>query len=237
MPSTSTFAPRPLVVYGAAGHAKVVFDIVERQGRYRVCRVLDRFKPTGTECGTQHVSGTMEDLPELYREHPELEVIVAIGDNWARARISAEIAALCPGIQFGVAIHPSAQVAISAVIGSGTMVMAGAVINPAARVGTGCIVNTQASLDHDSVMGDFSSLGPGATVGGGVHIGRYSSLGIGASVIQEIRIGEHVVIGAGAAVVRDIPDLVVAYGVPARVARKRLAGDRYLGDSALGKHS
>ena len=232
MPSSPTFVPKPLVVYGAAGHAKVVFDIVRRQGVYEVVSVLDRYKPAGTECGTQHVSGTMEDLPRLLRQSPDLEVIVAIGDNWARGRISTEILELCPCIRFGVAIHPSAQIGRGVSVGRGTVIMAGAVVNPFARVGEGCIVNTRASLDHDSVMGSFSSLGPGVSVGGAVHIGSYTSLGIGASVIQEIHIGEHVVIGAGAAVVRHIPDSVVAFGVPARVIHRRHAGERYLGEVA-----
>jgi len=230
MPPSSKPAPKPLVIYGAAGHAKVVFDIVEKQGVYEIVGVLDQYKPIGAECGPQHVSGTMEDLPRMARERPGLEVIVAIGDNWARARISSEIVQLCPDIRFGVAIHPSAQIGGGATVGPGTVVMAGTVINPAAKVGEGCILNTRASLDHDSLMHSFSSLGPAAAVGGAVHIGAYTSIGIGATVIQEIHIGKHVVIGAGAVVVRHIPDSVVAYGVPARVIHRRHAGERYLGD-------
>jgi sugar O-acyltransferase (sialic acid O-acetyltransferase NeuD family) len=235
MPTTSTLVPKPLVIYGAAGHAKVVFDIVERQGVYAILSVLDRYKPAGTECGRRRVSGTMEDLPGMLREWPDLEVIVAIGDNWARARISSEILQLCPYIRFGVAIHPSAQIGNGVSIGRGTVIMAGAVVNPAAQVGEGCILNTRASLDHDSVMGSYSSLGPGAAIGGAVHIGAYSSLGIGSAVIQEISIGEHVVVGAGAVVVRNIPDSVVAFGVPARVIHHRHAGERYLGDVATAE--
>lgn len=224
-------APKPLVVYGAAGHAKVVFDIVRRQGIYQIVSVLDRYKPVGTACGPLFISGTMEQLPEMLLRLPDLEVIVAIGDNWARARIAQEILTLCPEIRFGQAIHPSAQIGSDVTIGAGSVVAAGAIINPSAKVGRGCLLNTGSSLDHDSVMGHFSSLAPAAAVGGGVRIGAYTSVGIGASVIQEITIGEHVVVGAGAVVVRDIPDLVVAYGVPARAIHERQIGECYLGDA------
>ncbi len=230
MPTSQQHVPKPLVVYGAAGHAKVVFDIVQRQGAYRVYSVLDRYKPAGTLCGGFRVSGTIEDLPHMFRDIPELEVIVAIGDNWARARISAEILDHCPDIRFAIAIHPSAQIARDVTIGAGSVIMAGAVLNPSSRLAEGCIINTRASLDHDSTMGAFSSLGPAAAVGGSVRIGAFSSLGIGATVIQEIMIGDHVVVGAGAVVVRHIPDHVVAFGVPARVIHPRAAGERYLGD-------
>jgi sugar O-acyltransferase (sialic acid O-acetyltransferase NeuD family) len=230
MPSTPNRPLKPLVIYGAAGHAKVVFDVVEKQGIYQIMDVLDRYKPNGTRCGPRIVSGTMQALPLMRGTMPTLEVIVAIGDNWARARIAAEIQELCPGICFGIAIHPAAQIGRNVSIGRGTVIMACAVVNPSATVGEGCIINTRASLDHDSVMESYSSLGPGASVGGGVRIGGFSSIGIGASVIQEIHIGEHVVIGAGAAVIRDIPDCVVAHGVPAVVKHARTAGERYLGN-------
>jgi acetyltransferase-like isoleucine patch superfamily enzyme len=36
-----------------------------------------------------------------------------------------------------------------------------------------------------------------------------------------VRIGRDVVVGAGAVVTEDLPDGVVAVGVPARVVRKR----------------
>jgi len=224
-------SPKPLVVYGAAGHAKVVFDIVRRQGIYQILGVLDRYKPVGASCGPLAVSGTIEQLPEMLRRLPDLEVIVAIGDNWARARITLEILQLCPAIRFGLAIHPSAQIGADVTIGAGTAIAAGTIISPSAKVGGGCLLNTGSSLDHDSIMGHFSSLAPAAAVGGGVRIGAYTSVGIGASVIQEITIGEHVVVGAGAVVVRDIPDSVVAYGVPARAIHERHVGERYLGAS------
>ncbi len=222
---------KPLAVFGASGHAKVVLDIVERQGRYETVSLLDRYKPAGTECGGIQVNGTLEDLRKARSQYPELEVVVAIGDNWARARISAELEAVCPGIRFAIVIHPSAEIGRDVVVGEGTVIMAGAVVNPAARIGAGCILNTRASLDHDSTMAKFTSLGPAATIGGGVQIGEFSSVGIGATVIQELAIGAHTVIGAGAVVVRSIPDFVVAYGTPARIVRKRQPGDRYLGEA------
>ncbi len=229
--------PKPLVVYGAAGHAKVVFDIARRQGVYQIVCVLDRYKPVGTSCGPLFVSGTMEQLPEMLVRFPGLEMIVAIGDNWARARITLEILQICPELRLGLLIHPSAQIGGDVSIGAGTVVAAGAIISPSAKVGGGCLLNTGSSLDHDSVMGHFSSLAPAAAVGGGVHIGAYTSIGIGASVIQEITIGEHVVVGAGAVVVRDIPDSVVAYGVPARAVHERVIGERYLGDGTAAGRS
>lgn len=63
-------------------------------------------------------------------------------------------------------------------------------------------------------------LAPGVTISGGVQIGSRVHIGTGAVVIQSLGIGQGAVVGAGAVVTRDIPDYVVAYGVPASVRRK-----------------
>ena len=79
-------------------------------------------------------------------------------------------------------------------------------------------------------MGAFSSLAPRAVTGGRVEIGAFSAIAIGAVVSHATKIGEHTVIGAGATVVKSIPELVVAYGMLARIMRKRNPGDLYLGE-------
>ncbi|MBY0508260.1 MAG: acetyltransferase [Bryobacteraceae bacterium] len=208
----------------------MVLDILHRAGSFEIVGLLDNYKPLGSTCGAHVVIGRLGELPQLAREHENLGMVVAIGDNWVRGRVVSEIRATFPAIQFVRAIHPSAQIAMDACVGDGAVIMAGAVVNPGASVGEFCIVNTRASLDHDSVMSEYSSLGPAATTGGGVRLGSYSNIGIGATVVQEIVVGEHTVIGAGAVVLHSLPDRVVAYGVPARVIRPRVVGERYLGD-------
>jgi len=108
------------------------------------------------------------------------------------------------------------------------VVMAGAVVNPGTRIGRCCILNTRASLDHDNELGDFASLAPAAVTGGNVTVGPFTAVGIGAVVAHGRRIGPHAVVGAGAVVLADLPGDCVAYGVPARIARTRRRGERYL---------
>ena len=229
MPVPGTSAGlKKVVVIGCSGHAKVVIDIIERQGLYKIAGLLDSYKPWGTTLSGYQVIGTCDDVPALMASHQVEGGIVAIGDNWQRSKIVEHLTGVVPEFPFITAVHPSVQIGADVEIGRGTVVMAGAVINPGCKVGDFCIVNTRASLDHDSVMGDFSSLAPAATTGGNVQIGAFSVVAIGAIVLHDIRIGEHTVIGAGATVLKDIPDSVVTFGTPARIIRKRNPGDIYL---------
>ena len=217
-----------IIVIGSSGHAKVVIDIVERQGQYRLVGLIDAFRAVGEETLGYRVLGAEADLPVLMEGLAVAGVLVAIGDNYARARVTASIAALCPQLSFVSAVHPQASVGRGVRIGAGSVVMAGAVVNPGCDVGPGCIVNTRASLDHDSVMEAFSSLAPAAATGGYCYLGTCSALGMGALLLQRIRVGAHSVIGAGAVVTRTVADLCVSYGAPAKIIRTRQAGDKYL---------
>lgn len=60
-----------------------------------------------------------------------------------------------------------------------------------------------------------------ARVSRGITLGRNVWLGTGAKVLDGVAIGSHVVVGANAVVLEDLPDGVVAAGVPARVVRRR----------------
>ena len=217
-----------IVLIGSSGHAKVIIDIVQQEGKYSIAGLLDRFRDVGEKTLNYTILGNDEDLPELIKVHSLKGAIVAIGDNFVRAEVAARIMGLCPDLAFVSAIHPKTAVATEVSIGEGTVVMAGVCINSCASVGRFCILNTNASLDHDSKLEDFASLAPGVTTGGNCRIGQYSAVGIGASLIHGVHVGEHSVIGGGSLVMKSIESFVVAYGAPAKVIRSRKQGEKYL---------
>jgi sugar O-acyltransferase (sialic acid O-acetyltransferase NeuD family) len=217
-----------IVLIGSSGHARVIIDIIERQGRYRIAGLIDSFRAIGEMTFDYAVLGAETDLPALSAAHHLQGCLVAIGDNFVRERVVRTVRNLLPQLPFVTAIHPAAIIGRDSVIGPGTVVMAGAIINPAARIGESCIVNTRASLDHDCLMEAFSSLAPGVTTGGGCRIGSGAAVGIGATLRHGINIGNHSLIGAGAVVLDDVAANSIVYGVPARKVRDRQPGEQYL---------
>ena len=222
-----TIAMDTIVIIGSSGHAKVVIDIVEQEGRYKIAGLVDRYRNPGARTLGYQVWGEEADLPSLAAKYALKGVIVAIGDNFIRAKEAARVREVWPTLPFVSAIHPKASIAKDVSVGEGSVIMAGVAVNPCCSIGRFCVLNTNCSLDHDSTMDDFSSLGPGATTGGNCRIGSYSAVGIGATLVHGIRIGEHTVIGAGTTTLGDIDSFKVAYGTPARAVRNREAGDPY----------
>ena len=219
MRESSAMRAKKLVIWGAAGHAMVVADIIRLCGEYEVVGFLDDgLGRRGSEfCGAR-VLGGREQLDAL-RDGGVTNIILAFGDCDARLNLSAVVRG--KGYDLATAVHPRAVVAADAEIRSGTMVCAGAVINPGTRIGENVIINTSASIDHECLIGDAAHIGPGARLGGRVTIESAAWVGIGATLRDRVAVGARALIGAGAVVVGDVPAGVVAYGVPARVKRLR----------------
>ena len=215
-----------ILLIGASGHARVIADIVALNNDIVVGALSDR--ASDADGFPYPVLGPFSSLADVSRQNNIDAVIIAIGDNFKREQAVFSVVKALPDAAFATAVHPGAVVAQNAYIGAGTVVMAGAVVNPGAKVGTHVILNTRSSVDHDCVVADYSSLAPAAALGGNVYVGERTSIGIGAVVIHGVRIGSDTVVGAGAAVVQDLPDKVVALGVPARIQREREQGELYL---------
>lgn len=214
--------PGDVVIWGAAGHAKVAAEILRRTG-FRVVGFIDDVNPARrgeSFCGATVLGGAAA-LQSL-KDAGVGAAFIAFGHNENRLAKGKEIERL--GFELVRAIHPSAIVATDAVLGCGCLLAAGAVVNPSASIGRHAIVNTNATVDHDCVVGDGAHVGPGASIAGHVRIGRAAWVGIGATVIDHVDIGAGSIVGAGAVVVAAVPDNVVASGVPAKVIRSTQPG-------------
>jgi sugar O-acyltransferase (sialic acid O-acetyltransferase NeuD family) len=216
-----------IVVVGASGHAKVIIDIVERQDCFAILGIIDTFQEVGTKLMGYEIIGREDAIPGLIAAGEINGGIIGIGHNWIRHEVASRIRALAPEFRFVNAVHPSAQLAREVTLGQGVAIMAGVSVNPGTQIGDFCFLNTNASVDHDNTMGEFSCLQPNAATGGNVTIGAFSNISLSANVIQGVRVGPHTVIGAGSTVLSDIQGLVVAYGTPCRVIRRREPADCY----------
>ncbi len=197
-----------VVIVGAAGHAKVIADIVRKNGDFVVGFLDDDVEKTGKPFLGSTVLGVSADYVKYAKD---CCFIVALGVNEVRKRISSMIQG-----SFYTAIHPSAIIGPEVEIGEGSCVMAGAIINPYSKVGAHAIINTGAILEHDCVVGNYSHLCPHSTVCGESRIGNEVWIGAGCTVIHDMTVCDGVTLGAGAVVVRNLEEPGTYVGMPAR---------------------
>lgn len=202
-----------LLIFGSSGHAKVASDCA--RAAY----------PRQIMLGAEDRETTWRGIPVLPEAKMTLAewktfcpyAFVAIGDASRRELVTDRLEAA--GFQLVTLRHPSAVVSDSALIGAGTLLCPGAIVNADARIGKSCIVNSAAVVEHESVLEDYVHLSPGAVVCGNALIGRKSWICAGAVVANGLSVGSDTIVGAGAAVIGDIPERVMAAGMPARIKK------------------
>ena len=189
---------RKLIIVGAGGHGKVVYDVAENTKKYDEIYFLD----DNLKLCQFYKSKIIDTTEYIYKYIKEYHFIVAIGDNKTRnekqtllKQLNAKVVTL---------IDKTAIISDSATIGEGTVVMPKVVINADVRVGHGVILNSGCIVEHDSNLGNFCHISPNATICGTVSIGAGTWIGAGATIINNKKICENVVIGASSIIINDI---------------------------------
>lgn len=216
--------PEKLIVWGAGGQGRVVSNIARLLGTFEIVGFLDDVNPgrRGEHfCGATILGGA-ERLDEL-AAHGVRSCVLAFGNSTARLRWADAIQA--KGLRLATLIHPTAVIAPDVSVGAGTTVNAGAIVDPGVTIGKCVIVGAGVTVGHDSTLADGVRVSGGTNLGGAVTVERGAMLGTGTSIKNGIRIGAGSLVGIGAVVVEDLPEGVVAFGVPARVVRRVRADD------------
>ncbi len=216
-----------IVGVGAGGHAKILVELIEQTGKYELLGFTDVDQGRwGTRLMGYPILGGDDALKELYGKGVRAAFIgfgsVSSGGTQLRAKVFHQVTQL--RFEMPTLIHPKAAVSPSARIGRGSVVMAGTVVSSDVRIGDNVVIYSGTIIEHDSVIDNHVQLSPGVKIAGGVCIEEGAFIGIGASIIHGLRVGQWTTVGAGAVVLKDLPDNVVAVGVPARPLCNREIG-------------
>jgi sugar O-acyltransferase (sialic acid O-acetyltransferase NeuD family) len=214
--------PPRYVLWGSAGHAKVLASLIALRGgqvlalfdNREVASVIDGVALHIGEAGFHRWADEAHNLTSVFG-------LAAIGGHRGRDRIAIHALFRRRGLRLASLVHPDASVCSTVLLGTGTQVLAQAVVAAGTRIGEACIVNHRAGVDHECVLGDGVHIAPGATLCGCVTVGDNVMVGAGAVVLPRLSIGADSMIGAGAVVTQDVPAGVTVAGNPARVLGQR----------------
>ena len=186
----------------------------------------------GVEVGDQSTIGAFVSLGE-----PTAEAYAAAGRRYeqrpCRIGSGAMVRSHCV-IYEGTTIGDDFQSGHHVTIREGTTIgasfRAGTMcdIQDGVRVGDHVRFHSSVFVARGTTIGDFVWLFPSVTLTNDPHppsdtctqgptIGRFAAVGARATLLAGVSLGEHCVIGAGAVVTRDVPEAMLAVGVPARI--------------------
>ncbi|NIV38183.1 MAG: transferase [Anaerolineae bacterium] len=215
---------KEIAIYGAGGFAREVAWLVqacnEGTERFRVvCFIDDNVATHGSALNEIPVVG----LAEARERFPQAAVVGGIGTPKIRQRVMEKAATA--GFGSHTIIHPRVERSRWIEIGEGAVICAGNILTTNIVLGRHVQINLDCTIGHDVVMGDYTTLAPGAHISGCVRFGRRVYVGTGAVIIngtqeEPIMIGDDVVIGAGACVVKSVPAGLTVVGVPAKPLKR-----------------
>jgi acetyltransferase EpsM len=108
----------------------------------------------------------------------------------------------------------------TAYLREGTYIAPHATVLPNAKIGNHCSIRASANVGHDCRIGDFSYLGPNATLSGRTIVEEGVHIGPNACTLGRTTIGAFSVVGIGSAVIKDLPLYSASFGVPARILER-----------------
>jgi sugar O-acyltransferase (sialic acid O-acetyltransferase NeuD family) len=206
-----------IVILGAGGFGREVLDIIIAQNkvskRWEILGFVDEnTELKGKVLNGYPVLGSFDWFSKI--DLKEIRVVCAIGDNISKKKVVEKAKGV--GLRFANVVHPSVIMTEFVTLGEGVIICAGCILTNQITIGNHVIINLDVTIGHDSIIEDFCTLSPGVHISGRNKIGEGANVGTGAVTIQGITIGRWSIIGAGAVVAQDIPDKVVAVGVPAK---------------------
>ena len=205
----------PIIIFGAKGLGKVALDIFKSNGVVIYGFLDDDKNLQGQEIDEVLVMSNTEDEAYLKILGKKCEAFIALDDNRLKKSLVKNLVEHYKTMPVN-AIHKSALVADTAILGHGNLLAAGAIVNSFAKIGNHCILNSKALVDYEAELGDFVQVGAGAMVGAGAKIGESTFLGAGVIVVSGIIIGKNARVGAGSLVMQNVADNETVFGVPAQ---------------------
>jgi sugar O-acyltransferase (sialic acid O-acetyltransferase NeuD family) len=216
---------KKIIIFGSSGHARSIAEILEMLD-YEIVGFIDSYLPKNQKVLNYRTIGSEKVLFNCEKTYGTNKVVIGVGDIQGRKKVVEKIRKINPDIIFPSITSPKATISKYTIIGEGTVIFSNSFVNVECEIGDFCVINTASIVEHNTQICDYCTISPAVNIGGEVKIEEYSFIGSSATIIQKRNIGKHVVIGAGAIVTRNIPDNLLAVGMPAIVKKENYTNNK-----------
>jgi UDP-perosamine 4-acetyltransferase len=192
-----------VIILGGGGHAGVLIEIL-RMLNIKIIGVAD---PNLSRESVVHGGIPVIGCDEAVMSYTPDETMLVNGMGPAHKNSYREVLSrkfISAGHKFLTLVHPQAYVSPSAQISPGVQIMAGAVVQTKSFIGEMAVINTGAIVDHNCRVDDYTHLGPGSVLCGGVETGCGVFVGAGSVVIENLSLGRNALLAAGVTLRRDL---------------------------------
>lgn len=207
-----------LLIYGASGLAKEVYDLVVRNyhDRYEKIYFIDDFVDEDKLYFSETIH--FDSLERLFGDKREcLEGIVAVGEPASREILVKKFEDA--GIPMATFVDKTAVVSPTAIIEEGCIVCEHSIIHAEAKIRKGVLIQPYSAIGHDSDVGCYSVISSGCVVCGDVELGDRVYVGVNAAIKEKLCVGANVIIAMGSVLFSNVEENNTVIGNPARITK------------------
>lgn len=209
---------KDLYILGAGGHAKEVYFLAERIGKWNIKGMLDLNAADPVIIAGKEVPVYSESmLDEIDGDN----VCLVIGIAGSVKILKNMVTRYSGKFEFPNLIDPSVVTCPENIeMGVGNVISPNNTITTALKIGSYNVFNIGSVVHHDVVIGDYNIFSPSVNVSGGVEIGDSNYFGVKSTILQYLKMGNNNVIGAASLVTKDLDNDTTVIGVPAKKYEK-----------------
>ena len=183
-----------IAIVGASGHGLEILKIINSQSSFEFVGFIDIKYPNEKKYFDYKIIGNDDSYDEIYKKGIHNIVIVA---GWLKEtkKISNIFKkASSVGFNFPNIIHETAVISENVRLGSGIQILSNVFIGPNVFIDDGCVINNGSIVSHDSNLGKFIFVAPGAVIAGNVKVGNYVVLGINSSTYLRKEVPDYFIL-------------------------------------------
>ena len=144
-----------------------------------------------------------DEIEKFFKESLFDEVIIGIPTSISfRSKVFDELKKR--KVPIANLVHKSVYVGLHVQFGEGNVILPHSHIGSCTKIGNNNFITAKCSIEHNNVVGDHCTFGPGVMFSGNVTVGSKVKFGTGIFVEPNIRIGDNAIISSGSIITKNI---------------------------------
>jgi len=216
---------KKVIIIGGSGAGMIAASVADRLDDVELLGFINDFKEPGDTIGDFKKIPVIGKTPDIQRYLKEKDVYFFVAFEGIRDPYKSYQAMKdlpIPRERYinlidKTAILPEGYVEL----GTGILAAPFVQVSPDTSISDNVILLGNCFVGHNSFISEFSHITTNSVVGAFTHIGKGVTVGMNSTVMGRLQIGDFSLIGAGSVVTKDVPENVIVAGNPAKILRER----------------